>query len=65
MVARVGLVLSHGQRTHGEEIAFTARTAQPKNQLPLPNFLVRPKHVLSATSAQIFRFLPSLGVRSP
>ena len=39
-----------------------------ENQLPLPNFKVRTKHILSATSAQIFRFLwfmPSLGVRSP
>ena len=35
---------------------------------PNPKFLVRPKHILSATSAQTFRFLwfmPSLGVRSP
>ena len=28
-----------------------------ENPLPLPNFSVRPKHILSATSAQIFRFL--------
>ena len=28
-------------------------------------FKVRPKHILSATSAQFFRFMPSLGVRSP
>ena len=28
-----------------------------KNQLPLPNFYVWSKHILSATSAQIFRFL--------
>ena len=35
---------------------------------PIPNVYVRPKHILSATSAQFFRFLwfmPSLGVRSP
>ena len=39
-----------------------------KNSLPLPNCLRRPKHVLSATSTQFFRylwFMPSLGVRSP
>ena len=39
-----------------------------ENPLPLPNFYVRPKHILSATSAQICRFhwsMPSLGVRSP
>ena len=35
-----------------------------KNQLLLPNFQVRPEHILSATLAQIFRFLPSMGVRS-
>ena len=40
--------------------------ARWRNHLPLPNFLVR--LILSAISAQIFRFLwlmPSLGVRSP
>ena len=55
-----------------------ARTTDPQrgnslhctaeNSLPLPNFYVRPKHILSATSAQNFSFLwfmPSLGVRSP
>ena len=31
----------------------------------IPNLLVRLKHILSATSAQFFRFVPSLGVRSP
>ena len=39
-----------------------------ENSIPIPNFLVRPKHILSAISAQIFRFLwfmPSLGVCSP
>jgi hypothetical protein len=39
-----------------------------ENSLPLPNFYVRPKHILSATSAQFFRylwFIPSLGVRRP
>ena len=39
-----------------------------KNSLPLPNFWVRPRHILSSTSAQLFRylwFMPSLGVRSP
>ena len=28
-----------------------------ENSLPLPNFQVRPKHILSATPVQIFRFL--------
>ena len=35
-----------------------------ENPLSSPNFQVRPKHILSATSAKIFRFLwfmPSLG----
>ena len=39
----------------------------PENKFPIPNFQVRPKHVLSAASAQNFRFfwfMPSLGVRS-
>jgi hypothetical protein len=39
-----------------------------KNPIPIPNSYVRPKHILSATSALIFRFLwfmPSLGVREP
>ena len=39
-----------------------------ENHLPLPKFWVRSKHVLSATSAQIFRFLCFmflLGVHSP
>ena len=39
-----------------------------RKSTPTPKFLVRPKHILSATSAQIFRFLwfmPLLGVRSP
>ena len=39
-----------------------------KNSIPIPNFWVRPKHILSATSAQFFRylrFMPSMGVRSP
>ena len=39
-----------------------------ENSIPIPNFLVQPKHILSATSAQFFRylwFMPSLGVRSP
>ena len=39
-----------------------------KNSLPLPNFQVRLKHILSATLDQFFRyfcFMPSLGVRSP
>ena len=47
----------HGQRTPGEEIAFTA---WPK--------INSQYQILSATSAQIFGFLwfmPSLGVRSP
>ena len=38
-----------------------------ENWLPRPNFKVRPEHILSVTSAQIFMFLwsiPSLGVRS-
>ena len=39
-----------------------------KNPLPLPNFLVRPKDILSATSAKIFRFpwssMPSLSICS-
>ena len=36
--------------------------------IPIPNFWVRRQHILSATSAQFFRylwFMPSLGVRSP
>ena len=40
----------------------------PENSLPLPNFLVRPMHILSATSTQFIRylwFMPLLGVRSP
>ena len=48
---------SHGLRTPGEEIAFTARPKiKPQSQIS------------SATSAQnfrFFRFMPSLGVRSP
>ena len=39
-----------------------------ENSIKIPNFQVRPKHNLSATSAQFFRyfwFMPSLGVRSP
>ena len=39
-----------------------------KNSFPLPNFLVWLTHILSATSAWIFRylwFMPSLGFRSP
>ena len=39
-----------------------------ENPLPLPNFYLRPKHILSAISAQNFRFLwfmPSMGVGSP
>ena len=46
----------HGLWTPGEEIAFTAW------QNTYSNFLIRPKHILSATSAQIFRcllFVPS------
>ena len=38
-----------------------------ENSIPIPNFLVWPKHILSATLAQFFRylwFMPSLGVRS-
>ena len=55
----------HRLRTPREEIAFSAR---PKNSIPIPNFQVWPKHILSATSAQFFRylsFMPSLGVHSP
>ena len=56
----------HGLRMPGEEIAFTAR----RKSTPTPRIFryIRPKHILSATSAQIFRFLwfmPSLGVHSP
>ena len=39
-----------------------------ENSIPILNFKVRPKHILSATSAQFFRylwFIPSLDVRSP
>ena len=39
-----------------------------ENSLPLPNCMVWRQHILSATSAQFFRylrFMPSLGVRSP
>ena len=39
-----------------------------ENSIPIPNFQVRLKHILSATSTQFFRylwFMPSLGVRSP
>ena len=28
-----------------------------ENQLPLPNFLIRPKHILSTSLAKMFRFL--------
>ena len=28
-----------------------------ENSIPIPNFQVRPKHILSATSAQFFRYL--------
>ena len=38
-----------------------------ENSIPIPNFLVWPKHILSATLAQFFRylwFMPSLGVCS-
>ena len=38
-----------------------------ENSIPFPNFLVQPKHILSATSAHFFRCLwntPSLGVGS-
>ena len=43
----------HGLRTPSEEIAFTAR---PKIQSKIPNFLVQPKHILSAKSALFFRY---------
>ena len=39
-----------------------------RKSIPIPNFQVRRQYILSATSAQNFRFLlfmPSLGVRSP
>ena len=36
-----------------------------ENQIPIPNFQVWQKHILLATSAQNFRFMPSLGVRCP
>ena len=39
-----------------------------ENSIPIPNSSVRPKHILSATSAKFFRylwFMPSLAVRSP
>ena len=39
-----------------------------ENPIPIPNSLIWLKHILSATAAQIFRyiwFMPSLGVRSP
>ena len=39
-----------------------------ENSIPIPNFKVWGQHILSATSAQFFRylwFMPSLGVRSP
>ena len=39
-----------------------------ENSIPIPHFKVRPNHVLSATWAQIFKYLhimPSLGVSSP
>ena len=58
-------------------VCLTARTitqrwgnpfhCMAENPLPLPIFQLRLKHILSATSAQIFRylwFMPSLGVRS-
>ena len=39
-----------------------------ENSIPIPNFEVRSKHILSTTSAQFFGylwFMPSLGVCSP
>ena len=39
-----------------------------ENSIPIPNCMVWRQHILSATSAQFFRylwFMPSLGVRSP
>ena len=50
----------HGLQTPRKEIAFTA---QPKIHSH-----IRPKHILSATLVQFFRylwFMPSLGVHSP
>ena len=36
----------------GNSLHYTA-----ENSIPIPNFQVWPKHILSATSAQFFRFL--------
>ena len=61
-----GHFCNHGLRTPGEEIAFTARL-KINSHYQIFRW-VQPKHILSATSAQNFRFLwflPSLGVRSP
>ena len=66
ITSRARLWWYHGLRTPGEEIAFTA---QPKINSHSQSFRYgRSIFCLSATSAQIFRFLwfmPSLGVRSP
>ena len=52
------LLFRHGLWRPGEEIAFTEQpTIHSHWYLPLPNIKIRPKHILSATSAQIFRFL--------
>ena len=55
-----GFGIYHGLRTPREEIAFNA---WPKIQSQ-SQFQVRPKHILSATWAQFFRYL-GLGVCSP
>ena len=55
-----GFGIYHGLRTLREEIAFNA---WPKIQYQ-SQFQVRPKHILSATWAQFFRYL-GLGVCSP
>ena len=53
---------------YGRPVRKSSSLHSPK-PTPAPKiFWVRPKHILSATLAQIFRFLwflPSLGVRSP
>ena len=58
----------HRLRTPGQEIAFTARPKIHSHSTDIHIECSKPKHILSAISAQIFRFLwfmPSLGVRSP
>ena len=50
---RVEYFKTYGVRTPRDKIAFTALHGRKFN--PNPKFLVRPKHILSATQAKFFR----------